>query len=125
MDVRAPPNRVIAVVTARIAAWLLFIAIVILSFVPVQLRPETPVPHKLEHLAIFFPTGVAFGYGYGRRPILLAAALVLFAAMLEIGQLFVEGRHARLSDFIVDGGSLCIGVVVASFSGARAIWESV
>jgi VanZ family protein len=34
---------------------------------------------------------------------------VIFSGAVEVAQLFVPGRHARLSDFIVDSISICIG----------------
>lgn len=106
---------------ARIAAWSLSLIIVVLSVVPPTLRPETDMPHHFEHFAVFFPAGIAFGYGYGRRPLLLAIALIVFAGLIEASQRLVQGRHARLSDFIVDAASLCIGVAVASLGGASAL----
>ena len=92
----------------RISAWFLAAAIVVFSLVPADLRPVTDVPHALEHFVIFAATGIAFGFGYGRR-YSIAIALVTFAGVIEIAQLFVSGRHARLSDFIVDAFAACIG----------------
>jgi VanZ family protein len=99
---------------ARIAAWSLAAAIVILSLVPPALRPETSTPHSLEHLIIYAATGFAFGLGYKRRHDLLAILLVLFSSAIEIAQLFVPGRHARLSDLIIDAVAACIGLVMSS-----------
>ena len=82
--------------TARIAAWALAAAIVILSPVP-TLRPETGAPHSLEHFTIFAATGFAFGLGYKRRHHLLAILLVVFSSAIEIAQLFVPGRASLLS----------------------------
>ena len=95
----------------RIAAWLLLLAIAVLSLVPPWLRPETGAPHDFEHFAIFASTGFAFGLAYGRRHALVASALVVFTGAIELAQLFVPGRHARLSDFIVDLVAVCIGLV--------------
>jgi VanZ family protein len=105
--------------TARIAAWVLTAAIVILSLVPPSLRPETSAPRNVEHFTIFAATGFAFGMGYKRRHDFLAILLVIFSGSIEIAQLFVQGRHARLGDFIIDAVAACIGVVIASlFSSA-------
>jgi VanZ family protein len=101
--------------TARIAAWSLAAAIVILSLVPRALRPETSAPHGLEHFIIFAAAGFAFGLGYERRHDLLAILLVIFSSSIEIAQLFVPGRHARLSDFIIDSVAAFIGLVMSSF----------
>jgi VanZ family protein len=100
--------------TARIAAWALAATIVILSLVPPSLRPETGTPHILEHFIIYAVTGFAFGLGFKRRHDLLAIFLVVFSGSIEIAQLFVPGRHARLRDFIIDAVAACIGLVTSS-----------
>jgi len=109
---------------ARIAAWLLAVTILILSIVPARFRPETDLPHRFEHFAIFVLAGVAFGCGYGRRPLVPGLGLVLFAAFVELIQLTVPGRHARVSDFVVDAVASCVGVALASMLGARALQEN-
>ncbi len=91
-------------------------AILVLSLIPSELRPETSVPHKLEHLLIFAAAGVAFGLGYEARRGLLAIQLVIFAGAVEIAQLFVPGRHARLSDFLVDAVGICAGSIAGSMA---------
>lgn len=106
------------IVAGRLAAWLLAFAIVVLSLVPPWLRPETEAPHDVEHFGIFFATGVAFGLGYTLRPWFLAAALVAFSGAIEFAQIPVPGRHARLSDFIVDALAVCVGVAVSTLGKA-------
>jgi hypothetical protein len=99
---------------ARIGAWSSVAVIVILSLVPPTLRPETGAPHSLEHFTIFAASGFSFGLGYKRRHDLIAILLIMFSGSIEIAQLFVQGRHARLSDFIIDAVAACIGLVTAS-----------
>ncbi len=96
--------------SGRIAGWILVTAIVVLSLVPPNLRPDSGLPHGLEHFAIFWATGVAFAVGYSFLP-LLATLLVAFSGAVEILQLFIPGRHARLSDFIVDALASVIGLM--------------
>jgi VanZ family protein len=96
---------------AKIASWTLAAAIIILSVVPPSLRPETGVPHQIEHFMMYAVTGFAFGAAYELRYATLAIFLVLFAGLVEIAQLFVPGRHARLSDFIVDALAMCVGAL--------------
>jgi VanZ family protein len=95
---------------SRIVAWCLAAAIIVLSLVPPDLRPETGAPHDLEHFMMYFLTGLAFSLGYGRRDGFLAILLVIFAGSVELAQLLVPGRHARLSDFIVDAVAMSFGV---------------
>src|SRR6266511_4420999 len=92
------------------AAWLLAGTIVVLSLSPPSVRPTTGAAHGLEHFLIFLATGMAFGLGYSRRAALLAIALPIFAAAIELAQNWVPGRHARMSDFLVDAASSCLGV---------------
>ena len=98
----------------RIAAWSFAATIVVLSLVPSDLRPETGFPRLLEHFLIFATTGAAFGLGYEAKRATLAIQLVLFAGSVEIAQLFAPGRHARLSDFIVDAIAISGGSITAS-----------
>jgi len=98
---------------ARIIGWLLAAVIVVFSLVPPDLRPVTDAPQPLEHFVIFAATGLAFGLGYGPRyPI--AIALVIFAGAIEVAQLIVPGRHARLTDFLVDAFAACIGFLATN-----------
>jgi VanZ family protein len=101
-------------------AWLLLLLIVVLSFVPADYRPITPIPHGLEHAAIFILTGLAFGLGSTRRRYWMEiAGLVAFSAAIEIVQLGIPGRHARLHDFLVDAVSASIGVCLAFLVSRR------
>jgi VanZ family protein len=86
----------------RVVAWLLLLAIVVLSVVPPSTRPTTFVPHNFEHAVIFLTTGISFGTAYPGRERLLSIGAIIFCAAIELAQLYVPGRHARLSDFIVD-----------------------
>jgi VanZ family protein len=98
-------------VFTRCIAWSLAVAIVVLSIVPPHLRPETVLPHGLEHFAIFFLTGVAFGGGYAKKRLRSMVLLVVFSGVVEILQLLAPGRHARLTDFVLDALAVCAGVI--------------
>jgi VanZ family protein len=98
----------------QVAAGLVLAAIVVLSLVKPSLRPVTVLPHGLEHAAIFALAGLAAGLAYPSRPALTIAMLVAFSAAVEVAQLVVPGRHARLIDFVVDAGAACIGAALAS-----------
>ena len=104
---------------ARICGWIATAVIVILSLVPASLRPVTGAPHEVEHFLIFAITGLFFGIGYRPRP-RSAIGLVLFAGAIELVQLIVPGRHARLSDFIVDALAALFGLMAAAFARPEA-----
>jgi VanZ family protein len=114
------PNNVRKI--ASIAFWFLAAIIIALSLVPPQLRPVSGAPHDIEHFAIFFVTGVAFGVGYGHKLFWALSAQLIFAGIIEVAQISVPGRHARLSDFVVDALASCGGVLLAYYSG-RTRWK--
>ena len=94
----------------QVVGWLLTLAIVMLSLGPPSTRPVTGAGHNLEHLFIFVATGAAFGLGYPRRFLLLPVALLAFTGAVEVAQMMVPGRHARLSDFLTDAAASCVGI---------------
>jgi VanZ family protein len=98
-------------ISTRAIAWSLAAAIIVLSIVPPRLRPETALPHDLEHFGIFFAMGIAFSVGYQSKRQSLMVLLVIFSGAVELSQFFVPGRHARVTDFVVDGLAVCTGVV--------------
>jgi VanZ family protein len=97
----------------QIMAWLLVAAIVGLSIVPPAYRPVTDLPQPLEHVLIFLFVGLAFCLGYSYRYATQTIALVLFAAGVELLQIWTPGRHARLSDFFAALLGIGIGIGLA------------
>ncbi len=115
---KATKNTIIHV--ARVFGMVLLGLVVVLTLAPPRFRPYTAVPHILEHGSIFLLVGLAFAMGYPERVLRVTISLVLFCAILEVAQVFVPGRHARLSDFLVDAAAACVGTVVGRLL-ARAI----
>jgi VanZ family protein len=66
----------------------------------------------MEHALIYLATGLAFGQGYAERAWTAAAGLVLFSGLVELVQTFVPGRHARVSDFVIDAAASCLGIAL-------------
>jgi hypothetical protein len=110
-------NRVMMRTVGRATAWLALAAIIVLSLVPPGVRPSTFMPHKIEHASIFLFDGVAFGIAYYGYQWLASMMAVIFCASIEVAQLAVPGRHARLSDFFVDAIAICVGI----FGGSTLI----
>jgi VanZ family protein len=94
----------------KIAAWLLLLTILVLSLVPPAYRPATDMPHFVEHFGIFLATGIAFALGYCTTYWLQFVPLIAFTAAIEFAQLWIPGRHARLSDFIVNALGVSLGL---------------
>ena len=96
----------------KAAGWILAVAIFVLSVVLPSGRPTTGVPHNLEHLLIFLAMGLAFALGYRDRLLAVTGGLALFCGAIEAAQFWVPGRHARLSDFLVDLAASALGVAI-------------
>jgi VanZ family protein len=68
----------------------------------------------MEHAGIFLFDGVAFGISYFSYEWLLGIWAVIFCAGVELAQLMLPSRHARLSDFFVDTIAAYIGIFAGS-----------
>ena len=102
------------ILLTRLMAWLILAAIIALTFVPPMWRPVSGVPQAVEHFAIFLLMGGTFALGYRGHAASIGLTAILFAAGLEILQMFFPGRHARLSDFFVNALGICAGIAIVS-----------
>lgn len=100
----------------RVAAWFFLLVIVALSVVPPTLRPTTTVPHDLEHALAFLGSGILFGIAYTGHEFVLSTGAVALCAVIEMVQLFVPGRHARMIDLVVDAAAALVGVFVGTLA---------
>jgi VanZ family protein len=107
-------------VQARILAWIGILAIIVLSIVPAAERPVTDFGNQLEHFTAFALAAGAFAIGYDQSfPRLMLFAL-FFCGGLELLQVPLPTRHARVSDFIIDFVASCFAfglVHIAKKSG--------
>jgi len=110
---------------ARVAGWLAVIAIVIVSLVPGDLRPHLAASNKLEHFSAYFVAAMLLRIGHTRRQTSLGIAVLLpiLAGSLEIAQLWIPGRHARLTDFAVS--SFGVWVALAALLLLRRFYPAV
>jgi VanZ family protein len=93
------------------------LAICAASLVPGEFRPHTTIlPSALEHVAAYGVAAFLLRLAYHRRLSLIRLVLLLtaYGASLELGQLWVPGRHGQLSDVMADFAGASIGVLVAS-----------
>ena len=98
----------------RAFAWLLAAAVTFATLGPPSLRPHSDFGQDGEHALAFLLVGLAFGLAYRQRRLAVAAAAIVLIGLLELMQLWVPGRHARLEDFLVDAGTACIGFACAA-----------
>ena len=98
----------------RIIAWLLTAAVTFATLGPPQYRPHSALGQDAEHALAFALVGLAFGLAYPRRRLLTAGIAVILIGVLELLQLWMPGRHARLEDFVVDALAAGAGIAVAA-----------
>ena len=101
---------------ARALAWVGVVSIIVLSIVPAIDRPVTGTGQWTEHFAAFAPVAAMFAIGYRLSLVQLVLLALIFCGGIELLQITLPTRHARLSDFTVDFVASCfaIGCVVAS-----------
>ena len=102
-------------VVARVLAWLGISAIIYLSVVPAADRPVTGAGQWLEHFTAFALVAGAFVIGYRLSPGRLLLLAFFFCGEIELLQVPLPTRHARVSDFVVDfvGSCFAMGFVFA------------
>jgi glycopeptide antibiotics resistance protein len=97
----------------KVATWVSLLGLVILTVIPADERPVSGLQHDLEHFTAFGPVGFLLGFAYARRFRWLYPGAVAFALILEVSQIPLPSRHARVDDFIVDAVAVCLGLAVA------------
>ena len=98
----------------RLAAWGLAAAIAYATLGPAQRRPHMNIGQNGEHALAFVLLGLAFGVAYTRDRSLTATLVIAFTGLIEVLQFAAPGRHARLSDFVVDALAASLGLVAAA-----------
>src|ERR1044072_2227113 len=98
----------------RVIAWGLAAAVTFATLGPARLRPHADLGQNGEHALAFVLVGLAFGLAYRGNRLLTTFVAVVMTGAIEILQFWAPGRHARLSDFIVDALAACAGLAVAA-----------
>ena len=98
----------------KIVAWLLAAAVTLATLGPPGLRPHLAVGQAGEHALAFALVGLSFGIAYPKHRWTIAAVSVVMIGILELLQLLVPGRHARLGDFVVDAVAALIGFTLSA-----------
>src|ERR1700752_1104476 len=98
----------------RLFAWLLAAAVPFATLGPPGSRPHLAITHDGEHALAFGLVGLAFAFAYPRQRQLVAGLSVVMIGVLELLQLLVPGRHARLEDFVVNALATLAGLALAA-----------
>ncbi len=79
------------------------------------MEKRTGLPGGIEHLFAYFCSAAALTLAYPSttaRP--LMAGLILYAAVLEAGQLYVPGRHAEVMGWAASALGAVLGVLAVT-----------
>ena len=98
----------------RLIAWSLAAAVTFATLGPPGFRPHADFGQNGEHALAFVLVGLAFGIAYRRNRMVTALMVVAISGVMEILQFWAPGRHARLSDFVVDALAACAGLAATA-----------
>ncbi len=77
------------------------IALATLAWLPAKVMTRTTLGGHAEHLIAYLGTAILMGLTFQKSPRLAVQCvlLIMYAAILEAGQLYSPGRHASFQDF--------------------------
>ena len=100
----------------RLAAWATLPVLALLSLLPKDEMLRTGADGRLEHFVAYAGTTALFALGHGRRLGLarIAAALIAYAGILELGQNLSPGRSPAIVDFAAGAaGTVAVAALAA------------
>jgi hypothetical protein len=113
-------------VLLRLATWGCIAALALLTLLPPEQVEaiRTGINGRLEHLVAYGATMLIAARAYRRRLALarLGLLLVAYAAVLELGQLAVPGRHPSLADLLAGALGVALAGFGLRFAEARLSW---
>jgi Na+/proline symporter len=87
--------------------------LIVLSLLPGDERPHTGAPGQLEHAVAYFGTAafLALGFRTMRDRVATISLLAGLAAVLEVIQLLIPGRHSQFVDWFASSLGAGLGVL--------------
>ena len=85
----------------RAVGWACVVAIVVVSLVPGDARPDTGLPGQINHIIAYCGAAGLLGLGYPATNSRFGTIVMLIslAATLEVAQRWIPGRHPQFIDF--------------------------
>ena len=87
------------------------IALAILSWLPAKELPRPTLSGHAEHFIAYLGTAIILGLTFRKSPCLAVQCvlLIVYAAILEAGQLYSPGRHASFQDLAFSSAGVVFG----------------
>jgi VanZ family protein len=87
------------------------IALMTLAWLPEKAMTRTILGGHAEHFIAYLGTATIMGLTFRKssRLAVLCALLIMYAAILEVGQLYSPGRHASLQDLAFSSAGVVTG----------------
>jgi VanZ family protein len=108
----------------RIWTVLCLLALAVLSWTPGSYMVRTGIlsTHQEHFLAYLLSAlTISAAQGRGTPAAWPGFALVCYAGILEVGQLYVPGRHPAIADFTASSLGALVGIVLASALARAAV----
>lgn len=101
----------------QLGAWATLPVLALLSLLPKEEMVRTGADGRIEHVVAYAGTMALFALSHGARFGLarLAAALIAYAGLLELGQSFAPGRSPALADFAAGTSGTVIAALLAAW----------
>ena len=105
------------------AAWFSILAIIVVTLLPIGLRPATGFSPNIERFVVMAIVGALFVMAYPSRFWLIVVSLACVSALIEPLQFFAAGRHPSFKDVVVKLSGGLAGAIVGGFA-SRALASS-
>src|SRR3954469_18947731 len=91
-----------------------FIALATLAWLPAKAMTRTSLGGHAEHLIAYLATAIVMGLVFKKSlPLALQSVLlIVYAAILEAGQIYSPGRHASLHDWAFSSAGVVLGGLI-------------
>ena len=98
-------------VLLRVAFIGCIIALMVLAWLPEKAMTRTMLGSHAEHFIAYLGTSTIMGLAFRKSPrlVVLCALLIMYAAILEVGQLYSPGRHASVQDLAFSSAGVVTG----------------
>jgi VanZ family protein len=108
----------------RCAAIGCIIALASLAWLPPTIIKRTMLGGHAEHFIAYLGTSILMGLAFQKGPRLTVQCvlLIIYAAVLEAGQLYSPGRHASIQDFAFSAAGVLVGGLFLSIAPRVLSW---